>query len=151
MREKVFAEACHSDFVAHVAMCASCQWQLLRSSPSQRLRRFMLQRHRRSWHVCGCVVYCQSKFSCFSLVCEWILWHDVVCRDKVPRLTSTSLASEFKRAAMVRQTKFDTTLKKVLASDWVERRHMFYLIRRLSELAPHTVLMLAACQSSFSD
>jgi hypothetical protein len=51
----------------------------------------------------------------------------------------------------VRQTKFDTHLKQILASDWVQRRHLHYWLRRLSELAPHTVLMLAACQSSFSD
>jgi hypothetical protein len=76
---------------------------VLRCSPSQRLRRFMLQRHRRSCQ--SFVVHLRSDF--VALCCrrlrspsqrlrECLLCHDVVCRDKVPRLTSTSLASEFK-------------------------------------------------------
>jgi hypothetical protein len=88
-----------------------------------------------SVNVCGCVVYCQSKFTCLLSFVSGYYDTMLLSLVQVPRLTSTSLASEFKRAAMVRQvrqTKFDNHLNQILASDWVQRRHLFGWVRRLS-------------------
>jgi hypothetical protein len=52
---------------------------------------------------------------------------------------------------MPRQSKFDKILPRFLAADWVERHHWFSWMKKLSDMAHRTVLMLPSCQSYLSD
>ena len=133
---------------------------VLRLSPSQRLRRFMLRRHRRSCQ--SFVVHLRSDFvalccsdivahvspSLFTFAATSSLYvaadfvhlrSDFVSayyvtmlfvETKCPDLLQHRLRASSR--AMVRQTKFDIALRKVLAADWHERRYMFGVMRRLS-------------------
>jgi hypothetical protein len=112
--------------------------------------------------VCGCVSVwvcvgvCLSVCLCVCVgalssdgdaLCMCLLLPHVGVRNKLP----PDLLRDRLPSAMPRQSKFDKAMLKVMEADWVVRHRMLSWMRRLSQRAPHLVLMLTACQTPLSD
>ena len=97
---------------------------------------------------CVCVWGALSSDDVALCVCVCVI---IVARCCCSRQSALNLFRHRLQAAMVRLSKFNKTMPQILAADWVERHHMMSWMRRLSQRAPHLVLMLTACKTPLSD